>query len=408
MELRLLQKARTENFVTFFKGELPIILLAPHGGTKKPEDIQEPRDKEKGYKTRSTETFSDEFDENTFELTWRLADKIYETQLEAPYVVTADFSRQYVDVDRDNKLLGTHDLPYENHAYDDPAGQKYYDQYHSKIREYVEDIKDRFDGEGLLFDIHGSVLQNNKIIVGMVTYDPIDFQRNFRRGHVSVDSLIARFGFDPLYHPDTGFLSALHGKPLPGGILTEVMPGDRFQRASLSGGLTVITYGSNRPGGINAFHLECSQKLRTQWLENTVGIYAEAIQTLYRNVIEAPSVINTIFAGKRRLGQNISGKPVTSTAFEFPIHYSPKKGYPAIITVHTRNIKTNHHRVMLNDHLLGYLKPKQLVTFFEVDNKGWGKLRKEGNQLKISLDTTQKEDEEEFHIVKVDILCCCR
>lgn len=407
MEFRILEKTRKENLVTFFKGELPILLTAPHGGNKQPGDIAGARVQEKGYKVRSTETFSRDFDENTYELSWLLADRLQEKLGEAPYVVTAEFHRKYVDVDRNNRLLGVHELPYENHAYDDPAGEKYYQQYHNKIHQYVEDIKHRFEGEGLLFDIHGSVLKNNKIVVGMVTYDPLDFQRNFRRGHVSVDSLIARFGLDPLYHPHSGFLSMLHGKPLPGKIQTEAVPSDRFQKASLTGGFTVITYGSNRPDGINALQLACSQKLRTQWLKHTVELYASAIHSLYRNVIEVPGVINTVFAGKRCMGNKNPGKPTRSTSFEFPLNHSPKKGYPAVIIIHARRVKNGGHRVMLNDHLLGCLKAGHQVSTFEVDNKGWGKLRKKRNQLTISMDQNQPGEEEGFDIVKVDILCCC-
>ena len=396
MEFRIRDKARTDNLVTFFRGELPVLLTAPHGGTKQPGDITETRNQKKGYKVRSTEVFSTNLDENTNELVWLLADKLKEKLSQAPYVVAADFDRKYVDVDRNNKLLGVHELPYENHAYDEPAGEKYYTQYHNKISEYVEDIRRRFDGEGLLFDIHGSVLKNNKIVVGMVICDPQDFQRNFRRGHVSVDSLIVRFGLAPLYHPGSGFLSALHEKPLPGGVKTEAVPNDRFQKASLTGGFTVVTYGSNRPGGINAIQLACSQKLRTQWLEHLVELYAGAIHALYRNVIEVPSVINTVFAGTKRLGCGNPEKPSNSTSFEFPLNHSPKKGYPAVIIIHTRGIKSNQHRVMLNNHLLGYLKAGRFVSTFEVDNKGWGRLRKKRNQLTISLE-----------IVKIDILCCC-
>lgn len=405
MALCILDEARTENLVTFFKGDIPILLTVPHGGTRKPDDIDRERIQEKGYKVRSTEAFSTEADENTYQLAWRLADKIKEKIGAAPYVVAADFERKYIDVDRNHNLMGTHDLPYENHAYDSPAGQKYYERYHEKVSHYVGEINRRFPGEGLLFDIHGSVLKNNRIVVGMVTYDPADFQRNFRRGHVSVDSLIARFGFDPLYHPTSGFLSMLHGKPLFGGAQTEVVPMDRFEKASLSGGFTVLTYGSNRTPGMNAFHLEASQKLRVQWLDLTVEIYAEAIQALYRNIIDAPTVLDTIFAGKKRLGGTGNGKPVISVSFDFDLTRHPKKGYPALINIHTRKVKTKNNPVTLNGYHLGYLRTGCLVTFFEIDNNGWGSLKKKHNTLTIALGADAGNEQEEFDIVKIDLLC---
>ncbi|MCP5049769.1 MAG: N-formylglutamate amidohydrolase, partial [bacterium] len=162
--------AETKGLVTFSVGAIPIILAAPHGGTVKPGDISSPRSKAKGYKTRDTETFEELGDVNTYELLSQLAQALYKRIGKHPYVVAANFDRAYIDANRNNKLLGPAELTHENHAYDDPAGEKYYSGYHKKIGEYVEDIRNRFKGEGLLFDIHGSTLQAKRIVVGMVNY----------------------------------------------------------------------------------------------------------------------------------------------------------------------------------------------------------------------------------------------
>gem|GEM_PF-1507209 len=400
----------TENLVSFKEGNIPVLITVPHGGTKKPEDIHVSRTESKGYKPRDTEKFSTQCDENTYEMGFRLAEKLKEKIGLQPYFVAAEFDRKYVDVNRDNRLLGPMEIPHENHAYDSPVGQKYYDFYHEKIRQYVADIRHHFKNEGLLFDIHGSVLQDNKIVVGMVLYDPADFQRYFRRGHVSVDRLLDRFGTDPLYHTYSGFLTAMNGKPLPGDIQTEVVPTDRFQRASPAGGFTVITYGSNRPKGINAFHLECSRKLRTLWLGHTEEIYSDAILTLYRNIIDAPFINETIFAGKKEVIGCGKSKP-ESVAIEFSLNYSPRKDYPFVVIVHTRNSFNCQNKVpvILNDQPIGEMVLGKSVSMFEVENKGWCKLSKKKNLINICI--TKQGDNDNgsyfgFEVVKVSIVYC--
>jgi hypothetical protein len=402
----------TENLVSFSRGNTPIQIIAAHGGSKNPEDIELPRVESKGYKTRDIETFSIQGDENTYEVALRLAEKLKEKIGLQPYLVLAEFDRKYIDANRNNALMGTAEKAHENHSYDDPAGQKYYDQYHNKIRQYIADIRHQFKGEGLLLDIHGTVFQDNKIVVGMVTYDPSDFQRYFRRGHVSVDKLLERFGSDPLYHPYSGFMSAMHKRDLPGGFQTEAVPLDRFERASPAGGYCVTNYGSNRPKGINAFHLDCSRKLRTVWLDSLTDIFSDAVHTLYRNVLEDPYTLETAFAGRKEVGQCSNLKDIESAYFEFSVHNSPQKDYPVLIMIHTRksaNIPPNA-TVTLNDHCIGNLKPDKPVSVFEIENKGWGKLSKKKNILTVCLtksNNTREEKSSVFEITKVSVIYGC-
>ncbi len=404
--MNLEKNAQKKDMVTFLEGDLPILLTAAHGGTLKPDDINTPRSKEKGYKLRDTETFNDQCDENTYELVFGLAGRLKEQTGKIPYVVAANFDRKYIDANRNHLLLGSEDLPYENHAYNDPAGQKYFARYHNTVREFVADIKKRFKGEGLMFDIHGTTLQDRRMVVGMVNYDPLDFQRYFRRGHVSVDKLLERFGFDPLYHPFTGFLSLLNDQPLPGALRTEVIPTDRFQRSGLSGGFTVTTYGSNRPDGINAFQLECSLKLRTVWLTHTVEIYSRAIQALYRNIFEDHYVLETLFAEKMQLG--IGHNRIKSATIEFDLQHYPRKNFPGMIFMHNRRVTGENNTVTLNDHFLGHLVPGVAVSPFQVGGTSDIRLKHHGNELLISssaIGATDK-DLDNFEVVKVNVVYC--
>jgi N-formylglutamate amidohydrolase len=396
----------TRNLVTFSIGEMPILLTAPHGGSVMPEDIASVREERKGYKPRAIETFNIDWDESTYELLFHLANRLHTEIGKRPYIVAARFDRKYVDANRNYTILGQAGVPHENHAYDNPNGKKYYEEYHGKIREYVEDIHDRFKGEGLLFDIHGAIFQDKRIVVGMLNFDPLDFQRHFRRGHISVDKLLEKFGFDPLYHPYSGFLSRLQGRLLPNGLRTEVLPFDRFQRASPAGGYTVMTYGSNRPGGIDAFQLECGLRMRSQWLDAIVEIYADAIQTLYRNVIDAPFFTETIFAGKKQLGSK--KRRSKSVTIEFSLQRTPKKNLPITILVHTRRVTGNHNGVSLNGSFLGHLMPHATITSFNPSNS-MAILKKNKNEVVISCapidgDTEGKIDD--FDVVKLNIVYC--
>ncbi|MCP5052136.1 MAG: hypothetical protein GY940_33525 [bacterium] len=220
-----------------------------------------------------------------------------------------------------------------------------------------------------------------------------------------MDSLIERFGFDPLYHPHSGFLPALHAKTLPGGLQTGVIPIERFQPASPSGGFTVLTYGSNRPGGINSFHMECSLKLRTQWLEQAVEIYADAIQTLYRNILADPYITETVFAGKLRIG-GAKGR-TKRVAFEFSLKRMPRKNYPVMVIIHSARTKSDFNTVILNDSLLGCLKPRNAVTSFEAGDSGTARLRKSKNVITISSSSSEGGlEDDDFDLLKIDVMYC--
>jgi len=391
---------RTENLVTFAPGDIPVILTVAHGGNRKPEDVDRPREEVRGYKARAPETFKTKGDSNSREFVLQLARQLKARLGGSPYLVIAEFDRCYIDANRNDAALGPEGVVHENHAYDHPAAAVYYDAYHAKIKEYVADIRHRFLGRGLLFDIHGTFLQEKRIVVGMVTYDPADFQRYFRRGHVSVDQLLERKGFAALYHPLSGFLSALHDKALPGGIRTEVMPMERFQRASPSGGFTVAAYGSNRADGIDAFQLECSTRLYEELLPQTVEIYADALQTLYRNVMEAPYYVETVFAGKRCLGNENK-----SFSWDFGLQYLPAENYPAMVLVHVGRVRSSKCRVTLNGGFLGYLTPGSPVTTFNVSSKDTFRLKEKRNQL-IVMDAIEPEEGHPFQLLKVDVVYC--
>lgn len=397
----------TEHLVSSVRGDIPVLLTVPHGGVEQPPEIRKPRNATIGYKPRATEIFSTSNDIDTIHLAFRVSEELRKMVGKAPYIIAARFDRNYVDVNRNSGLMGPASVAYENHAFDDPEGAKYYDAYHAKIREYIDEIIDRFKTGGLLFDLHSSMLQDKRIVVGMVTYDPADFQRYFRRGHVAVDHLLERFGFDPLYHPVTGLISSLHNQPLPENQNTEVLPIDRFSRASPSGGYTVITYGSNRPGGIDAFQLECSMKLSGSWLDTTANIYANAIQKLFRTVIEDTFYIETVYAGK--LPFNTRHQKNGAVTLEFSLTESLRKNYPAVMMIHGKRITGKHNSVTLNRVFLGEMSEDYPVSLFHLEDNTLAALRQNRNELIIAASAQEHPTQScDCEINKVSVIYCRR
>ncbi len=102
-------------FVTIERGDLPIILTAPHGGASSIPDV--PRRQGEGV-----QKFSSLSDAGTARLGVKLADAIEQRFGKRPYLVVAHFHRRYVDANRPPDL-----------AYEVTPAEKVYDRYHNAI-----------------------------------------------------------------------------------------------------------------------------------------------------------------------------------------------------------------------------------------------------------------------------------
>src|SRR5262245_8775590 len=128
------------NLVSRHRGTLPVILSCPHGGDEQPEDVSDERD-ESNPDCRPIKKKSDL---RTREITTGVAQRLLDIFGEAPYVVIAEFHRKYIDANREADC-----------AYEVSAAQQYFDEYHNTLRNYVDEIRAKTGGVGLLFDIHG-------------------------------------------------------------------------------------------------------------------------------------------------------------------------------------------------------------------------------------------------------------
>jgi N-formylglutamate amidohydrolase len=249
-------ETHVERLITIESGEIPIILSAPHGGTRKVDGVSV-------RKGASAKQFVTVTDTNSHRLTAALA-KSLERKWGKPYVVIAQFSRQYLDANRP-----------ASDAYESENAKPIYDAYHSALKEATTKIRERF-GRGLLLDIHGQAAKKDTIFRGT-------------SNGKTCSLLTERLGPGALMK-DVGLLGILHAKgyeifPAPGS--------DEKEDARYNGGHIVRTYGSSGGTGIDALQLELGGDFRKESrIEKTAEDLAEAINRfgdVYFSQIKIPS-----------------------------------------------------------------------------------------------------------------------
>jgi len=235
--------APVEPLITVQKGHLPIILTAPHGGRIMIPDTP----LRKGDRVLR---FVKVRDENTAELTLKLADTIEKRLGGRPYIVIARFERKFADANR---------VPDE--AYEHDNAKRQYDAFHAAVKEATVDVKRRW-GRGLLLDVHGQAVQPNAIYRGT-------------RDGKSTSELLKRSGNEALIGPDSiiGRLAAAGHVTLPPKPANGIGREERF-----NGGYITDTYGSHRGTSIDAIQLELGGVLRQKnRLDKTAGEIADAV-----------------------------------------------------------------------------------------------------------------------------------
>lgn len=232
-------------------GELPIVLSAPHGGRQPVPHVPPREDKD-------AQRFVTARDENTAELTDKIAALIEKELGHKPFFVIARFERKFIDANR----------PAES-AYESPAAKPHYDAYHAALAEACRTTLNRWK-HGLLLDIHGQSTEVDKILRGT----------NNRR---SVTQLLERLGPEAL----TGSHSVL-------GVLQRrgytIFPAndrpDEREHPRFNGGYIVTTHGSSRAGGLDAIQLEFGSNLRRkEVLDKTARDTADAIVEFARKYL---------------------------------------------------------------------------------------------------------------------------
>lgn len=243
-----------ENLTHYQRGTLPIILTSPHGGTKAIPGVPKRigKNPETGAAIAQFWTLQDD---GTNEIAFAVSDNLYQLLGARPYIVAADFDRKYIDANRPGGLA----------AYENPNAKQYYDFYHNKIREYINEIKRQFGDKAILVDIHGQGSDGNTIYRGT-------------RDKTTVKRLIARDGIQAFTGPQSimGILAQKGNAVYPSNANNSAA-----EKGIYSGGFTVGNYGSNNANGIDALQLENGWNLRRSDREEFSQDLAEAIAGFY-------------------------------------------------------------------------------------------------------------------------------
>lgn len=220
------------------RGTMPVILTCPHDGSESPPNVSE---RTSDRTPAGCGRFETGGDPHTAEITESVAQEVLERTGLSPYVVIARFRRRFIDANRS-----------ENCAFTDPDAESFYDEYHSRIDGYVNQILAQNQGRGFLFDIHGTGVKDD---------DPADIYLGTRNGR----TLLAEFDRENIFmqHGLHGLLKwvrrqrpAPYGPPEVYGY--NIQPADAAGTERLNGQFTVVNYGAK----INSIQIEVASTIR--------------------------------------------------------------------------------------------------------------------------------------------------
>jgi N-formylglutamate amidohydrolase len=239
------------DFVTFKTGNIPLIIVAPHGGDLKPQWIDD-----RGCP--DSKLLQDQY-------TLGIALQI-EQELNAmgyqPYMVLAKMHRIKIDLNRSRNTA----------LCEDKTAVPLWELFHNQITAFQNDIS-TMHGRGILIDLHGQSHPEQRIELGYLLNGSMlrDLEQNATdySNQVSIKNLISN-------HPNqTSFQQLLVGENSLGTLLSEqdfaAVPSQSDQaplesQLFFSGGHNTINYGSRDSGTIDAIQVEL----------NRVGLRAES------------------------------------------------------------------------------------------------------------------------------------
>lgn len=240
-----------KDFLHVQRGELPIIITAPHGGSLAIPGVPK-RVGPEGERTSGK--FVTGQDVRTFELATATAKRIEEITGKKPYLVASKAHRQYVDPNRPEKEAVEHPKAAAVHA-----------AFHGQVREIVDELRKKFPQGALLLDIHGQAASADTIYRGT-------------QNGTTVMKMVEKHGVVALTGEQSilGYLAAKGIKVSP----TNTPPGTPPETKGFNGGWIVRSYGSHTTNGVDAIQLEFGGSFRTdeKKREETAKSLAEAIK----------------------------------------------------------------------------------------------------------------------------------
>ena len=233
-------QATTNNYIRYYKGNLPLILSTPHGGELSPTDITD----------RQSGVF--DLDDFTLELTENIIEEFYLQTGNIPYVVVGEISRNKVDLNRQREK-----------AYEDERAKIVYDEFHHLIQKSEKEIDEKFS-KGLYIDIHGQSHPKGYTEFGYLLFNDIlkltDEQLKDHQDQTSIRTL-CKFSSE-------SFLEQLKGKNSLGSLMCDEgydsIPSSKIPYATdgkyFEGAYDTIRYGSLQGGNISGIQIEFPYK----------------------------------------------------------------------------------------------------------------------------------------------------
>lgn len=222
--------AEPQPLVVTQRGELPIILSAPHGGNETVPGA-EPR-KGEGLE-RKPGGFVTARDTGTEELAHEVADALALRFGKQPYFVISRAHRKFLDPNRAPAA-----------AYECDAAKAVYDAYHAALDAACCEVGQRFHA-GLLLDLHGQGSAKDTVFRGT-------------KNGTTVAALRQRFG-EAAHTGEASLLGRLKRR----GWTVHPDPFGGREQAGYTGGFIVQRYGGQADLGIDAVQLEFGASYRT-------------------------------------------------------------------------------------------------------------------------------------------------
>ncbi len=218
-----------KNHIRYYKGNIPLILSAPHGGEVSPDEIAD----------RTSGVF--DLDDFTLELTEEIIKEFHAQTGKTPYVVVGEISRKKVDLNRQRDV-----------AYEDEKAKVIYDEFHHLIQKSEREI-DEIYGRGLYIDIHGQSHPKGYTEFGYLLFnDMLKLENSHLEDHQNQTSIrtLCKFSSEP-------FLEQLKGKYSLGTLMCnegyDSIPSSKIPYATdgnyFEGAFDTIRYGSLQGGG---------------------------------------------------------------------------------------------------------------------------------------------------------------
>ena len=273
------QNTDWEDYIISRKGNIPLLLVAPHGGDLKPQWIE----------NRGCEGAVITQDQYTLGIALQIENELKKRTYQ-PYIVYAKIHRIKVDL---NRSLET------SHCEDDSSNDLWR-AFHQQIESYRYEIIQKYS-RGLMIDIHGHGHPNQRIELGYLLNSEqlrsLSTNGSLENSLTSINSLVNN-------HPENISLNELIiGENSLGTLLSSAGfpsvpsaqdPAPNLGDPFFSGGSNTKLYGSKTRNGVDAIQLELNrQNLRQEsedrirFSENFATVILSYLQRHYSDVFQA-------------------------------------------------------------------------------------------------------------------------